>query len=131
MRHVAPVDGQTGAREVRGAGESDAAAGRQLAERPDPVGGVRHPTDAFGQSDGADAKIVRGQRAWLLRDAQTEVGRVDGQLLRDLVDLDFLTETRLWRAMSALGTTRRLVREDAAPLKLVCRDVVRDRLQRT
>ena len=130
VRHVVPVDRQAGAGEVRRAGEADPAAGRQLAERVRPVGGGGHAADALGEADGADAQVVRRQRVRLLDDAEAEVGGIDGEALGDLVELNFLAEAALRRAVSALGAARRLVGEDAAALELVARDVIGDRLQR-
>src|SRR5262249_21356220 len=55
----------------------------------------------------------------------------DRQLLGDLVELNLLTESALRRPVSALGPARRLVGEHPATLKVIRRDVVGHRLERT
>src|SRR6185369_8759102 len=115
VRHVVVVDRQAGAGQIRRAGDADAAAVRQLAERVLPVGGLRHATHAFGETDGADAEVVRGQRVRLFDDPEAELGGIDRQGLGDLVELNLLAEAALRRAVAALRTARRLVGEDAAP----------------
>ena len=117
MRHVVVVNRQAGAGEIRRAGDADAAAVRQLAERVRPVGGLRDAPDALGEADGADAQVVGGQRVGLFDDAQAQVGGIDGQRLGDLVELNLLAEAALRRAVAALRPARRLVGEDAAALK--------------
>src|SRR5690348_6430977 len=52
------------------------------------------------------------------------------ELFGDFVELNFERVTRLRRAVAALWTTRRLVREGAYALKLVTRHVIRHGLQR-
>ena len=51
------------------------------------------------------------------------------ELLGDLVELHFLAEARLRRAVAALGSARRLVGEDAACLEAVAGQLVGHRLQ--
>ncbi len=103
---------------------------RQFAERVAPVGGARDPANALRQTDGADAQIVRCQRFGLLDDPEAQLGRILDERLGNLVELNLLTEPALRRPMAALGAARRLVREDAAALKLIRGDVIRHRLQR-
>src|SRR6185503_9226873 len=59
-----------------------------------------------------------------------DLNRIHSQLLGDLVEVNFERVTRLRRAVPALWTTRRLVRERTQTLKLVTRHVIRDGLQR-
>ncbi len=129
MRHIVPVDRQPGPGEVRGAAEADTAAEWKLPERLGPVCRVRDATDALRETDGADTQVVRGKRLWLLDDPETEVGGIEGQPLRDLVELNLLPETALRCAVASLGSARRLVGEHTAALKLVGRDVVGDGLK--
>src|SRR5947207_10069431 len=109
MGQVVPVNGQTGTREIGRAGEAHASSERKFAERRTPSRGRCDAADAFGQADGADSQIVGGERVGLFGDAEPKIGRIEGQPLGDLVDLNFLAETALWRAVSALGPARRFV----------------------
>src|SRR5206468_12017372 len=78
----------------------------------------------------ADVQVVGRERLRLLDDAQAQLGGIDRQRFRDLVELNLLAEAALGRAVPTLRAARRLVREDAAPLKVIRRDMVGDRLQR-
>ena len=53
------------------------------------------------------------------------------QVFGDLVELHFLAEPRLRRAVATFGPARRLVGEDAAASETIAGNVVGDRLQRT
>ena len=75
VRQVVPVDRQARAGQIRRAREADAAAERQLAELVLPVRSLDDLADALGQSDGADAQVVRGQRVGRRDDAQTAARR--------------------------------------------------------
>ena len=130
MRHVVPVDREPCARQIRRTGQSDAASERQPAMLRRPVGRARDAADAFGETDGAQAQIVGRQRFRLFDDAQAKVCGVEAERVGNLVELNLLAETALRRAMASLRPAGRLVREHAATLKPVRRDVVRDRLQR-
>jgi hypothetical protein len=55
--------------------------------------------------------------------------RIHAELLGDLVELDLLAEARLRRSVPALRAARRLVRERAAGLEPVARNLVGHRLQ--
>ena len=123
--------GKTGAGQIRRAGETESAAVRQLAVLVAPAGTLDHALDAFGEADRADAQVVRRERIGRRDDVQAEIGRIHRQRVRDLVELHFLAEARLWRAVTALGPARRFVRENAAASESVPRDLVRHRLQRT
>src|SRR5687768_204375 len=59
----------------------------------------------------------------------TNLRRIERQLFGNLIELDLDSVTWLRRAMAALWTTRRLIREYAHALKLVTRHVVCDCLQ--
>src|SRR2546430_9942946 len=87
--------------------------------------------DAFSEANRSDAEIIRRQRVRLLRNPEAELRRIDAKRLCDLVDLNLLTEPALRRAVAALRTARRFVREYAAALELVRRDAIGDRLERT
>src|SRR4029077_7006909 len=79
--------------------------------------------DAFAETDRADAQVVRGEGVGLFHDAETVFRRIEIELLGDLVELDLLAEAALRRPVPALRPARRLVREDAAALKMIRRDV--------
>jgi len=130
VRHLVPVDRNAGAAEVGAAGQTQAASVGQLAEAILPVGDLLHTSQTFGQSDGRDAHVVGRGRVRLLDDLQPQVQRVDGELLRDLVQLYFLSEARLDRAVTPFGTAGRLVGESAAALEAVTRYAVGHGLQR-
>ncbi len=66
---------------------------------------------------------------WRRDDVEPQFGGVVLQELGDLVELYFLAEPRLRRAMTALGTARRFVREHAAAAEAILRDLIRHRLQ--
>ncbi len=66
---------------------------------------------------------------WLLDDAEPKLRGIDRERFCDLVELHFLAEAALRRAVSALGTARRFVREDATALKVISGNVVRHGLQ--
>src|SRR5213079_2051770 len=100
-RHIVPVDRQARTREVRRTGEADAAAGWELAKFRRPGGRLDDAADALGEADGADAQIIRGERVRLFDDAQAQFRRVELQLLCNLVELNFLAEPALRRAVSA------------------------------
>src|ERR1700676_125687 len=55
LRHFVPIDGKARAGQIGGAGQSDAAAFRELAEFVAPAGGLDDAANAFGEMDGAEA----------------------------------------------------------------------------
>ena len=130
VRKVVPVDGQAGPREIRRAGQPDAAAEGQLPELAGPARAVDDAPDALGEADRPDAQVVGGQAVRRSDDAQPQVGRVDGQPLGNAVELHLLPETALGRAVTTLRTAGGLVGEDAASPEPVGRDLVGHRLQR-
>ena len=132
VRHVVPVDRQAGAGEIRRAGEADAAAVAAACRNALVPAATPSTTllDAFGEADGADAQVVRGQRIGLLDDAQPQLGGIDAPAVRRSCRAGLRAEAGLRRAVPALGPARRLVGEDAAALEAVGRDVVGDGLQR-
>src|SRR6266849_8909866 len=121
MRHFVPVNGQAGAGEIRGTSEAQAAAFREFAEFFAPAGGFHHAANAFREIHGAEAEKIGGDGVRRLRDAQTQVGGIDLELLGDLVELYFLAEAWLHGAVAALRSTRWLVGEGAAALKAIAR----------
>ncbi len=48
-------------------------------------------------------KVVGGQRVGLLDDPQPQVGRIDRERFGDLVELNFLAEAALRRAMARVS----------------------------
>jgi hypothetical protein len=129
LRHLVPVDRQTRAAQIRAAGDPHAAPSGELAMLVLPVRAHHHLADAFGEADRADLEPVRRERVRFGDDIQTEVRGILPELLRYFVELHFLPETRLRRAVAALGAARRLVREHPGGVELVARDLVGDRLQ--
>ena len=129
MRQLVPVDRQAGAAHVGAAGEAEAAAVGLLAIACFPVRAHDNFTDAFGKTGRADAQPVRGERIRLGDHAQAQLRRVELELLGDLVELHFLAEARLRRAVAALGAAGRLVGEGAAGLELETRQLVGHRRQ--
>src|SRR2546421_7855083 len=102
---------------------------RELAEFLFPIGDLDDAANALAKIDGSQAEKVCRQGVWGLNDAEAQIRRVNLQLLGDLVELDFLAEARLRSAMSALGSAGRLVREGAAALIAIARNVIRGGLQ--
>src|SRR6266545_6311749 len=130
MRHVVPVDREAGARDVARARESDAAPLGQLAEFSLPVRSVDDLLDASAETHGAHAQIVRGERVGWHQRLESQLRGIDAELFGNLVEVDFEREAGLWRAVPALGTARRLVRECARALEVIARDIVSDGLER-
>src|SRR5882762_5620659 len=97
----------------------------RLAEFFAPTGRFHYAAYAFGKIYGAEAEEIGGDRIGRFRDAQTQVGRIDLQFLRDLIELHFLAEARLHRAVAALGAAGRLVGEGAAAAETVTGHMVR------
>src|SRR5207245_1058280 len=64
-----------------------------------------------------------------LHDAKPQVGWINLEFLSDLVELNFLAETRLWSAMATFGAAGWFVGESAATLIAVTGDVIRGGLQ--
>src|SRR2546421_11566713 len=59
----------------------------------------------------------------------TYLNRIEIQLLRDFVQVNFQRVTRLWRSMPAFRPARRLVSEDAHPVEFIPRHFVSNGLQ--
>ena len=129
VRHVVPVDRETGSAEVAGARETDALARREPAEPLPPARSRRHATDALAQPNGADPQVVGGHRVRRHEVIEPEIRRVDADVLRELVEVDFECVARLRRAVAALGAAWRLVREHARALELVALHMIRDGLK--
>ena len=102
---------------------------RQLAVLLLPAGTLDHLADAFGQAVAADLEPARGERIGLGDHVEAQIGRIQLELFGDLVQLDFLAEARLRRAVAALGTAGRLVREHPAGIELEARQLVGERRQ--
>ena len=114
MRELVPVNRQPRPRQVGRASETQALPLGQLAEAVRPVGAPDDALDAIGKTDRLDVHVVRGDRVRLLDDFEAKLGWVERQGFRDLVELDFLAETRLGRPVPALRAARRLVGEHPA-----------------
>ncbi|MDH5211189.1 MAG: hypothetical protein OEW96_05885, partial [Betaproteobacteria bacterium] len=126
VRHLVPVDGDPGAAHVRRAGEAEAAAGPELAAPLLPAGHLDDLADAFGEPGGAHAQPARRKRVGLRHHREAQLGGIEAELFRDLVELHFLAEARLRRAVPALGAAGGLVREYPAGLELEARQLVGD-----
>src|SRR5262249_9772893 len=112
------------------ASKADAAAFREFAEFLFPAGGSHNPVDALGKIDRREAKEIGSNRVRRLSDFEAKLSGIECQLLCNLIELHFLPETRLNRAVAALGPAWRFVGKRAATLKVIARHVVSDRLQR-
>src|SRR5205814_7605497 len=123
LRHLVPVDRQPGAAEVRAAGQAYAATVWQFFEFAIPIRACDDLPNALGETDRADLQPVRRERIRLGDDPETKHGRVHAELLRDLVELHFLAEARLRRAVAALGPAGRLVADGARRVELEARPV--------
>src|SRR5207244_6457277 len=66
-----------------------------------------------------DAQPVHSPRVRLDEIAPLELHRVESDVPRDLLQVQLEGEARLWRAVTALGTARRLVGEHPAALESV------------
>src|SRR5258708_7753761 len=130
MRHFVPVDGKTGAGQISGASQPYPAAFRKLAEFFIPVGDFDNAANTVGKIDGPKVEEICSHGVWRFHDAEPQLRRVNLELFGDLVELDFLAETRLRSTMPALGPAGRLVRESAAALVKIAWDMIRGRLQR-
>src|SRR6185436_9850168 len=134
LRHVVPIDRQTGATDIRTARDPNPFTKRQLALVPrkafTPARTFGNFLDAFPQSHAADPQVVRRHRIRRDEMLAPDLNRIHSQLLGDLVELNFQRVAWLWRAVPALRTTRRLVCESSQSLKLVTRHFIRDGLQR-
>src|SRR6266850_200894 len=130
MRHVVPVDRQTGARDVAGAGKPDAASLRELAELLLPSRALHDLLDARTEAHRADAQIIRRQGVWRNERLEAQLRWIEFQLFRDLVEMHFEGEARLRRTVTALGPARRLVGERARALEPVARHLIGDGLER-
>src|SRR5260370_17439209 len=124
MRHFVPVDGKTGAGQISGASQPYPAAFRKFAEFFLPSGDFDDAANKFCKIDGSKAEEICSHGVWRFHDAEPQVGRVNLELFSDLVELDFLAETRLRSTMPALGPAGRLVRESAAALIAIARNVI-------
>src|SRR5581483_6255648 len=122
-------DRQPGAAEIGAAGEPQATPVGQLAIAINPVRALHYRSNALLESDGADAQPVGRDRIRLGEHAEPQLRRVLAQALGNLVELDLLSEARLWRAMAALRAAGRLVREDARRFELISRQLVGHGLQ--
>ena len=94
-----------------------------------PAGTIDHLADAFGQAVAADPEPARGKRVGLGDHVEAQIGRIQPELFGDLVELDFLAEARLGRAVAALGTAGGLVRKHPAGLELEARQFISERRQ--
>ncbi len=130
LRHVVPVDRQAGAAQVGAAGEAQPAALGQLAVALAPATAVDHRFDALAQPDRADLEPVGGHGLGVLEVLETQIGRVDAEPVRGLVEVDLPGESRLRRAVPALRTARRLVGVRANAVEAVVGELVGDGLQR-
>src|SRR5882762_8304618 len=130
MRHVVPVNRQTGARDVAGAGDPDAATLGELVELLLPSRALHDLLDALAESHRTDAQVVRGERVRWDEGLEAQLRWIEFQLFCDLVEMHFEGEARLRRTVTALRSTRRLVGERARALEPVARHLIGDGLER-
>src|SRR5437016_3998796 len=116
MRHFVPINGKARAGEIGRASEAYTVATRKFAEFLFPIGELDDAANALGKIHGSQAEKICRQSVWGFHDAQSQIRRVNLQLLGDLVELHFLAEARLRSAMSTLRSAGRLIREGAAAL---------------
>src|SRR5207245_129424 len=96
----------------------------KLAEFVAPSGRVNYASNAFGKIDGAQPEEIGRYGIRRFRDAKAQVSGVDLKFFRDFVELHFLSEARLHRAMASFRSTWRLIGECSAALKFVPRNMV-------
>ena len=143
VRHAVPVDRRARPGHVRRARDADAAPAPRLPEwlgrlhlrggaiarrLVAPAGGLDHLVDALAEPDGRHREVVRRLRERLDEYAAPHVGGIEAELLGRLVQLHLEREARLWCAVTALGSARRLVGEDPRALELVDRHLVGHRI---
>ena len=92
VRKVVPVDREPGARQIRRAGQTHAAAVGQLAELLAPVRSIDDAADAFGEADRADAQVIGGEAVGFGDHAEAQIRGVLLHELCNLVELNFLAE---------------------------------------
>ena len=131
LRHVIPVNWQTGAGHVGAARQSEPPPLRQFSVTLFPAAALDDGLDTLLQPDGADTQPVRRDRVRLNKISQTQLRRINSQFVGGFIELNFKTETRLWRAMTSLGPTRWFVGKRAGAFEPVIRQLVGRRLQRT
>src|SRR6266851_9419703 len=129
VRHFVQVNGKSRPSQISRASQSYAVALREFAEFFFPIGDLDNTANALGKIDGPEAEKIRRDGVRRLDDAKPQICRINLESLRDLVELDFLTEARLRSAMSALGSAGWLICEGAAALVAIARNVVRGGLQ--
>src|SRR5713226_4428639 len=130
VRHLIPVNGKAGAADVGARGEADAAAVWKFAEFFLPFRPGRDFFDAFSQADGADPEAVHSDRVGLDQLFESEIDRIDAQLVGDLVQLDFKRKARLRRAVPPLRAAGRLVGEKPNAFEFIGGKLVGHGLQR-
>src|SRR5439155_11338928 len=99
-RHVVPVDGQTGAGDVRAAGDAKAAA-NDLGPIAIAGRGGR-PLERLAEPHRGDPQLVDRLRVRWLEIPQPQLQWVDAEIRGELVHLAFEPVARLCRAVAAL-----------------------------
>src|SRR5439155_13577834 len=127
VRHLVPVDGETGTRDVRAARYSDALPPRELPVLLAELRRALKCVKAFAETHRGDAQVVHRPAVRWLKDALAVLERIEPEVVGDLVDLTLEAIARLCGAVAALGATRRLVRVHADAVELVRGDAVGDR----
>src|SRR5262249_47959226 len=87
VRHVVPVDRKAGAAEIRRAGEPEPAPERQLPAARLPARALDDLVDAGAEVHGGDPEPVRRDRVRRRELLPAELGRVEPERARDLVEL--------------------------------------------
>src|SRR5436853_866664 len=131
MRHVVPIDRQPRTRQIRAASETDPTTIWQSSKLLFPTRSVDHLLDAGVQAHRTNTQIVGRQRVRRNEVLPAHFGGIEAQLIRDLINLNFESESRLRCSMPPLRTTRSLVRKRAESSKPVPRYLVSYSLKRT
>src|ERR671937_83858 len=122
MRHVVPVDGCAGPGQVRADREAESATlwhRRPPLEEP----GLRdNLINALLQAAARDPQPVDGSRVRLRKISPPQLDRIEPELLRDLVEMDFQGKARLGCAVAALWAAGRFVREQPNPFEAIARN---------
>src|SRR5439155_11384445 len=94
------------------------------------AGALDNLMNAVRKSAARDPQPVDGARVGLRQIAEANLDGIETQFFSDFVEMDFERKPRLRRAVPALGTAGRLVREEPHAFEPVSRDGVGRGLQR-
>src|SRR5207302_3295632 len=111
VRHIVPVDGGAGARQIGRHGKAQSVTDSLFARGI--TRGLHNAVDAFVKTAGCDAKPVDGASVGLHEVPPLQLDRIETEVACDLLEVELERKAWLRCAMSALGAARRLVGEDA------------------